>query len=70
MLQDKARDKEPITHLQYWLNSYLKYNIPPKALLVLVCMKNKALGDVSHDKYSTRPLNTPPLGLSTRLLVL
>ena len=44
---------EPIAQLQYWLNSYSKYNIPPKALPLLVCTKNTALGDVSGDKYST-----------------
>ena len=61
------RDKESITQLQYWLNSKFKYNIPLKALPVLVCMKNTALEDVSRDKYSTRLcfvlylyLNTPP----------
>ena len=43
------------------------YNIPPKALPVLLCTKNTALGDMSRDKYSTRlclvlylSLNTPP----------
>ena len=48
------RDEEPIAQLQYWLNSYSKYNIPPKALPFLICTKNTALGDVSRDKYSTR----------------
>ena len=41
------RDKEPIAQLRYWLNSYSKYNIPPKALPLLVCTKNIALRDVS-----------------------
>ena len=61
------RDEEPIAQLQYWLNSYSKYNIPPKALPLLVCTKNTALGDVSRDKYSTQlrfvlylSLDTPP----------
>ena len=61
------RDKEPIAQLRYWLSSNSKYNIPPKALPVLVCMKNTALGDMSQDKYSTRlclmlylSLNMPP----------
>ena len=47
-----------------------KYNIPPKALPLLVCTKNTAFGDVSRDKYSTRlhlvlhlSLNTPPRGV-------
>ena len=48
------QDEEPIAQLQYWLNSYSKYNIPPKALPLLVFTKNTALGDVSQDKYSTR----------------
>ena len=61
------RDEEPIIQLQYWLNSYSKYNIPPKALPLLVCTKNTVLGDVSQDKYSIwlrvvlyLSLNTPP----------
>ena len=48
------QDEEPIAQLRYWLNSYSNYNIPPKALPLLVCMKNTALGDVSRDKYTTR----------------
>ena len=48
------RDEEPIVQPQYFLNSYSKYNIPPKALPLLVCTKNTALGDVSRNKYSTR----------------
>ena len=47
-------DKEPIAQLRYRLNSNSKYNIPPKALPVLICTKNTALGDMSRDKYSTR----------------
>ena len=61
------RDEDLIAQLQYWLNSYSKYNIPPKALPLLVCTKNTALGYVSRDKYSTRlclvlylSLDTPP----------
>ena len=61
------RDEEPIAQLQYWLNSYSKYNIPPKALPLLICTKNAVLGDVSRDKCSTRlrlvlylSLDTPP----------
>ena len=43
------RDEEPIAQLQYWLNSYSKYNIPPKALPLLVYTKNTALaGHVSR----------------------
>ena len=41
------QDEEPIAQLQYWLNSNSKYNMPPKALPVLVCMKNTALWDMS-----------------------
>ena len=61
------RDEEPIAQLRYWLNSYSKYNIPPKALPLLMCMKITVLGDVSQDKYSTRlcfvlylSFDTPP----------
>ena len=61
------QDKEPIAQLRYRLNNNSKYNIPPKALPVLVCTKNTALGDVSREKYSTRlclvlylSLNMPP----------
>ena len=61
------QDEEHIAQLQYWLNSYSKYNIPPKALPLLICTKNTALGDMSRDKYSTRlhlmlylSLDTPP----------
>ena len=61
------QDEEPITQLQYWLNSYSKYNIPPKALPLLICTKNTALGNMSRDKYSTQlrlvlylSLDTPP----------
>ena len=47
--------KNPLLNYNnYWLNSYSKYNIPPKALPLLVCTKNTALGDVSRDLYSTR----------------
>ena len=70
------RDEEPIAQLRYWLNSYSKYNIPPKALPLLMCMKNTALGDVSQDKYNTRldlilylSVNMPPhtvLSIQTR----
>ena len=66
LARSTLRDEEPIAQLQYWLNCYSKYNIPPKALPLLVCTKNTALGDVSRDKYSTRlrlalylSLNTP-----------
>ena len=61
------QDEETIAQLRYWLNSNSKYDIPPKALPVLVCMKHTALGDVSRDKYSIRlhlvlylSLNKPP----------
>ena len=48
------RDEEPIVQLRHWLNSYSKYNIPPKTLPLLVCTKNTAHRNVSRDKYSTR----------------
>ena len=61
------RDEEPIAQLQYGSIATQKYDIPPKALPLLVCTKNTALGDVSRDKYSTRlrlvlylSLDTPP----------
>ena len=53
LARSTLRDEEPIAQLQYWLNSYSKYNIPPKALPLLVCTKNTALRDMSRDKYST-----------------
>ena len=63
------QDKESIAQLQYWLNSNSKYNtlLKVKALSVLMCMKNAALGDVSQNQYSSwlclmlyLSLNTPP----------
>ena len=48
------RDEEPIAQLWYWLNSYSKFNIPPKALPLLMCAKHTALRDMFRDKYSTR----------------
>ena len=48
------QDEEPITQLRYCLRSYSEYNIPPKALPLLVCTKNPALSDMSRDKYSTQ----------------
>ena len=54
-----------VTMIVIW--SQWSQNIPPKALPLLVCTKNTALGDVSRDKYSTRlrlvlylSLDTPP----------
>ena len=59
MARSTLRDEEPIAQLRYWLNSNSKYSIPPKALPVLVCLKNTPLSFALCCIY-----------LSTRLLVL
>ena len=46
--------KESITQLCYLFNSNSQYNIPLKAPPVFMRMENKALGDMSKDKYSNQ----------------
>ena len=63
-------EEEPIAQLQYWLNSYSKYNIPPKALPLLVCTKNTALARTCLEINTALGFASRCIYLSIRPLVL